>query len=79
MSIFGIAGLGFCGLYFITWIAGLIWLAHPFKAGVWFFHDILGWHKPDNETMFDGCSTHSHCRFCKQEIMQDSQDNWFTF
>lgn len=79
MSILEIAVLGFCGLYFVTWIAGLIWIAHPFKAGKWFFHDILGWHMPDDETTFDGCSMHSHCRFCKREIMEDSQGNWFVF
>lgn len=71
--------LGFVVLYFITWIGGLIWLAHPFKLGTWFFHDILGWHKPNGELTFDGLSEHSHCRFCNKEIMQDSQGNWFTF
>ena len=44
----------------------------------WFFHDILKWHKPDNQPMwFDGCSTHAHCKYCGHEIMQDSQGNWF--
>ena len=79
MSILGIVCLGFCGLYFVTWIVSLIWLAHPFKAGGWFFHDILGWHKPNGALTFDGLSEHSRCRFCNEEIMQDSQGNWFTF
>ena len=44
----------------------------------WFFHDILKWHKPDNSPKWsDGCSTHSVCKYCGQEIMQDSQGNWF--
>ena len=42
-----------------------------------FYHDILGWHKPTDEKEFDGCNTHSHCKYCGKEIMQDSQGNWF--
>ena len=43
-----------------------------------FYHDILGWHKPNNADMrFDGCSLHSKCKFCGKDIMQDSQGNWF--
>lgn len=62
------------------WLAGLVWyLIYPFNFGVWLFHDIMGWHLPDETEFFDGCSEHSHCRFCKAEIMQDSQGNWFKF
>lgn len=65
-------------ILFLFWITGIAWfLGHPFKAGVWFFHDIMGWHYPDDSSSFDGCSVHSHCRYCKKEIMQDSQGNWF--
>lgn len=71
--------LAICGLFLIQWVAGLIWLAKPYKLGTWFFHDIMGWHKPSDIHSFDGCSEHSRCRFCKKEIMQDSQGNWFTF
>lgn len=43
-----------------------------------FFHDVLGWHEPDDSPMWsDGCSTHSRCKYCGAEIMQDSQGNWF--
>ena len=42
-----------------------------------FYHDILKWHKPTDEKEFDGCNTHSHCKYCGKEIMQDSQGNWF--
>lgn len=67
-------------ILFLFWITGIAWfLGHPFKAGVWFFHDIMGWHYPDDSSSFDGCSVHSHCRYCKKEIMQDSQGNWFIY
>ena len=45
----------------------------------WFFHDKLGWHIPDPDYIgyWDGCSDHSICKICGQDIMQDSQGNWF--
>lgn len=62
----------------LIWILGMIWgYVYQFKQGNWFFHDILGWHMPDKKASFDGCSIHSHCRYCEKEIMQDSQGNWF--
>lgn len=70
-------------LYLLTWLFEIIYLIHPFKFLAWFYHRILGWHKhkhkPDKTQFNDGCSFHSHCRFCGKEIMQDSQGNWFTF
>lgn len=63
----------------LTWSFGIIYLIHPFKCLAWFYHGILGWHKPDKTQFNDDCSFHSHCRFCGKEIMQDSQGNWFTF
>lgn len=66
-------------LYALTWFFGIIYLIHPFKFLAWFYHGILGWHKPDKTQYNDGCSFHSHCRFCGKEIMKDSQGNWFTF
>lgn len=56
-----------------------IYLIHPFKFLVWFYHGVLGRHRPDETIFNDGCSFHSYCRFCGKEIMQDSQGNWFTF
>ena len=54
-----------------------------FKWGIgkWFYHDILHWHQPkkDEENFSDGLSEHNHCRHCGEEIMQDSQGNWFTY
>lgn len=58
-------------------IAGSIWWIKPYRAMTWFFHGVLGWHKPNDITWSDGCSEHSVCRFCGNDIMQDSQGNWF--
>lgn len=45
-----------------------------------YYHDLLGWHIPDDSPQgFDGCSVHAKCKHCGEEIMQDSQGNWFTF
>ena len=65
----------------------VLWFAHItvmpalyFKAGLFkrFYHDIMGWHLPDDSPQtFDGCSIHARCKYCGQEIMQDSQGNWF--
>lgn len=66
-----------CGIFFVVWLLQVIWWIHPYKALNWLCHDLMGWHKPDNTYSFDGCSEHSHCRFCGKEIMQDSQGNWF--
>lgn len=45
----------------------------------WFYHDILGWHKPNKKQSFDGCSFHATCKHCGKRIMQDSQGNWFEY
>lgn len=51
-----------------------------FKKG-WlkgWFHDVLHWHHPDDSPKWsDGCSVHSKCKWCGQDIMQDGQGNWF--
>lgn len=56
-------------------ILGFIWYVHPFKAMTWFFHGILGWHKPDDgDEYYDGCSfipdvdsvTNPSCRIPKE-------------
>lgn len=67
------------GTLFILWLLQLIWSIRPYKALNWLCHDLMGWHKPNGSYDFDGLSEHSYCRFCGQEIMQDSQGNWFTF
>lgn len=50
-----------------------------FGIGKSFFHDILKWHMPTYDRVFDGCSMHSYCKYCGKEIMQDSQGNWFAY
>lgn len=65
------------GIYLVLFLIGIIWYIHPFKAMTWFYHDIMGWHKPDDSVGFDGASFTSRCRFCGKEILQDSQGNWF--
>ena len=64
-------------LYMLT----LIGAPFYFKFG-WFkrfYHDVMQWHVPGNDDIlwFDGCSRHSICKYCGNEIMQDSQGNWF--
>lgn len=73
-------------IVFVIWailtfllIIGVIWFFHPFKAMTWFYHGLLGWHKPDGKMSFDGANICSRCRFCGKKIMQDSQGNWFTY
>ena len=66
----------FLAIVIIFLIASIIYL----KTGLFkiFYHDVLGWHQPDNSPQWsDGCSTHSICKHCGREIMQDSQGNWF--
>ena len=62
----------------IIWLSGAV-LYHITGLFRFFFHDILKWHEPDeNERIyFDGCSRHATCKYCKEDIMQDSQGNWF--
>lgn len=69
----------------IGFIAFLILFYGPvvlyFKLG-WFkcfYHDIMGWHRPDynKDAWSDGLSLHATCKYCGKEIMQDSQGNWF--
>ena len=42
-----------------------------------FYHDVLGWHIPNDSMGFNGCSATSSCKICKHSIMLDSQGNWF--
>jgi hypothetical protein len=67
LGIFGAAILFFSILYF------------KFGFGKGLYHDIMGWHMPkeDEANTFDGYSIHNHCKFCGEEIIQDSQGNWF--
>lgn len=64
-------------LYVISLICAPLYF--KFGFGKCFFHDVMEWHIPieTEESTFDGCSEHNHCKFCGKEIMQDSQGNWF--
>lgn len=41
-------------LYVLSWFFGIIYLIHPFKFLAWFYHGVLGWHKPDKTQFNDG-------------------------
>ena len=62
----------------IMLVGGIIYMISNGRIFNWFYHDVLEWHMPNDELQeFDGCSIHTHCKFCGKEIMQDSQGNWF--
>ena len=56
---------------------GLIYLLTKGKLFKWFYHDILGWHLPDDDCGYDGCSYTATCKLCGKDILQDSQGNWY--
>lgn len=42
------------------------------------YHDKFGWHEPaDHSIYYTGILRHAVCKYCNEEIMQDSQGNWF--
>ena len=43
---------------------------------VWFC-DKMGWHLPPIAQGFDGCSFTGKCPRCGNDVLQDSQGNWF--
>lgn len=62
----------------ISWFFGGMALYFEFGLFKFWYHDLLGWHTPDESPQwFDGCSQHARCKHCGKEIMQDSQGNWF--
>ena len=70
-------------VFYVVAVALIMWILPFFYAKFGFmkrfYHDYCGWHLPDESTpeWTDGCSNHAVCKFCKKEIMQDSQGNWF--
>lgn len=65
----------FFGMLAVFFVPAILYL----KLG-WFrtlYHDVLGWHEPNKDRWYDGCSVHATCKHCGKEIMQDSQGNWF--
>ena len=68
-------GIILAGIVFMCAGVGLY-----FKFGFlkFYYHGVLGWHRPDGSPKWsDGLSTHSKCKYCGKDIMQDSQGNWF--
>lgn len=62
----------------IVWLYGGALLYFKFGFCKFYYHDILGWHTPDDSPQYsDGCSAHARCKHCGEDIMQDSQGNWF--
>ena len=71
-------------LFLTILVASAVWMylgaGLYFKFGLFkfWYHDVLGWHTPDDSIQwYDGCSTHTRCKHCGKDIMQDSQGNWF--
>lgn len=60
----------------LIYILGLIWYKYPFKAMTWFYHGIIGWHKPTIDFHFDGKDFTSKCRFCGKDIMLSNKGIW---
>lgn len=67
------------GVLFAVYLLTIILYPLYTKFGFckWFYHDVMGWCYPSDESYFNGVSECSKCRFCGRDIMQDSQGNWF--
>ena len=62
----------------VLWTSGVIYLISRGRLFNYFFHNVMEWHLPDDKPQeFNGCSFHTHCKFCGKEIEQDSQGNWY--
>lgn len=75
MTTFEIILLVVAGIIALFLLFGGLYMA--FGWNKWFYDRILGWHKPIDKVVFDGCSYASKCKYCGKPIMQDSQGNWF--
>ncbi len=42
------------------------------------FSCCIGYHRPAGKVSFDGCSLGCVCGKCGDELLQDSQGNWFS-
>lgn len=65
----------FCLFLILLYVPAILY----FKCGRFkkFYHNFMGWCRPDETRSFDGLSAHSQCKYCGKDIMQDSQGNWF--
>lgn len=72
----GNAVVVFVGILVLFYVPIILYFKFGYFAG--WFHNILGWHQPDNSPQWsDGCSVHAKCKWCGKEIMQDSHGDWF--
>lgn len=64
-------------LFLLISITGYLYVKKGFFKS--FYHDILEWCLPNENTEIwsDGVNTHAICKYCNREIIQDSQGNWF--
>lgn len=46
------------------------------KGGVWLWHNIFRWHMPDESAEVKDNMLHSHCRYCKKEIILVGKGVW---
>ena len=70
----------FISIVFGSLVLSFAFVGLYFKFGFLkcYYHDLLGWHTPDNSPHYhDGLSEHAKCKHCGKDIMQDSQGNWF--
>lgn len=72
-------GMFLCAVFgSVAWMYTAAGLYFKFGFLKFFYHDLLGWHRPSESPVWsDGCSDHAVCKYCGKDIMQDSQGNWF--
>lgn len=58
-------------------ILGVVYMISGGRLFKKVYHDIFGWHIPDDTRKREGINRCSKCRLCKKDIIQDSQGNWF--
>ena len=63
-----------CLFWIISLLVGVGIIKGPIRK---WFHDKFRWHDGKGKQWFDGCSVHSICSQCGEEVMQDGQGNWF--
>lgn len=65
-------GIGVCPLIIVFILMVLsIFINH------WFFCYTFGWHKAPKEQYFNGFNLSGKCPVCGEDVMKDSQGNWF--
>ena len=64
------------GTFLLALLTSCLYIKFGWLA--FWYHDVLGWHEPDDSPQwYDMCNHHARCKYCGKEIMQDSQGNWF--